>query len=359
MDLFDSFIHIPFLYAKVTLVLVCIFIAYILFNVGDRYARVPSKAFIYIIGFFVIWWIASRVVVFESYDDRATYARHVMSARWRSFPVFAFDGDFVFQVYVWVCGQFMSYQAWFWLTAAIYVTNYARACFRMVGENAAVMFLLVLVSFGFTSYATNTLRAGLAASFFMLAVTYYHEPKKMLALLLTTIGIHFSMVIPTSMLIISYYLDKTKLFLFVWLAFIALSFVLGSTFESFFASFTAADRASGYLGATSNVYKTGFRWDFLLFSSFPIIAGYYYKYKLNFDARFYNLLLNTYILTNAIWTLVIRVPFTDRFAYLSWFMMPFVFIFPLLRHKITASLDRQIWLIVLLLAGIKTLGYYI
>jgi hypothetical protein len=43
---------------------------------------------------------------------------------------------------------------------------------------------------------------------------------------------------------------------------------------------------------------------------------------------FYARLVNTYLLANAVWILVIHATCSNRFAYLSWFMMPWVLIYP-------------------------------
>jgi hypothetical protein len=43
---------------------------------------------------------------------------------------------------------------------------------------------------------------------------------------------------------------------------------------------------------------------------------------------FYARLVNTYLLTNAAWILVIHAIQSNRFAYLSWFMMPWVLLYP-------------------------------
>ena len=74
----------------------------------------------------------------------------------------------------------------------------------------------------------------------------------------------------------------------------------------------------------------GFRWDFLLYGSVPILEGIYFVFKRKYNNQFYCILLSTYILTNAFWVLINEVPFSDRFAYLSWFMMPVVIIYPIL-----------------------------
>jgi hypothetical protein len=48
---------------------------------------------------------------------------------------------------------------------------------------------------------------------------------------------------------------------------------------------------------------------------------------------FYARLVNTYLCTNAIWVLVIHASFSNRFAYLSWFMMPWVLLYPFVPGK--------------------------
>jgi hypothetical protein len=48
---------------------------------------------------------------------------------------------------------------------------------------------------------------------------------------------------------------------------------------------------------------------------------------------FYARLVNTYLLANAIWVLLINANFSNRFAYLSWFMMPWVLLYPFVPGK--------------------------
>jgi hypothetical protein len=49
---------------------------------------------------------------------------------------------------------------------------------------------------------------------------------------------------------------------------------------------------------------------------------------------FYARLVNAYLLTNAVWVLVIHANFSNRFAYLSWFMMPWVLLYPFVPGKV-------------------------
>lgn len=48
----------------------------------------------------------------------------------------------------------------------------------------------------------------------------------------------------------------------------------------------------------------------------------------------YARLVNTYLITNALWVLVINTAFSNRFAYLSWFMMPWILLYPFVPGRI-------------------------
>src|SRR5690606_25184293 len=93
--------------------------------------------------------------------------------------------------------------------------------------------------------------------------------------------------------------------------------------------------------------STGFRWDFLLYSSTAVFAGWYYIVKRNYKDKIYFWLFNTYVFSNAFWILVIRANFSNRFAYLSWFMIGLVIIYPLLKQQIIPKQHQVIGLILI------------
>ncbi|MBA4135207.1 MAG: hypothetical protein C0525_10825, partial [Flavobacterium sp.] len=76
----------------------------------------------------------------------------------------------------------------------------------------------------------------------------------------------------------------------------------------------------------------GFRWDFLLYSISGVFTGLYFIFKKEFEDEFYKRLINLYLMTNAFWILVIRANFSNRFAYLSWFLLGVVIIYPFLKR---------------------------
>ena len=108
---------------------------------------------------------------------------------------------------------------------------------------------------------------------------------------------------------------------------------MGSIFISLFTTLGFGDdRLASYLSGELSS-DTRFRWDFLFYSAFPVFAGWYFIIKKQFNDKYYYHILNTYLICNAFWILVIRANFSNRFAYLSWFLMAFVIIYPLLKQQ--------------------------
>lgn len=74
--------------------------------------------------------------------------------------------------------------------------------------------------------------------------------------------------------------------------------------------------------------RGGFRMDFVVYSAMPILIGYYVKYKYKLKDKLYDIMLNIYLTCNGVWMLCMYAEFTNRIAYLSWFMYPIILIYP-------------------------------
>ena len=100
-----------------------------------------------------------------------------------------------------------------------------------------------------------------------------------------------------------------------------------SFFQNLFAGVTD-ESGAGYL--TKDEYNTikGFRLDFIIYSSMPVLMGYWVKYKYKMEERIYDMILNMYLVCNGVWMLCMYAAFTNRIAYLSWFMYPIVLLYP-------------------------------
>ena len=123
----------------------------------------------------------------------------------------------------------------------------------------------------------------------------------------------------------------------VWIGAVALSLVFGETIANVISLVSYDERLTNVALKGEDVAEewgevldNRFRWDFLLYSSMPILLGAYTLFVRKVYNNTYLILLGTYIYANSFWVLVIRDLFSNRFAYLSWFMYPIVLAYPLL-----------------------------
>ena len=106
-------------------------------------------------------------------------------------------------------------------------------------------------------------------------------------------------------------------------------------FQDLFAGMTDAQGA-GYLNFEMDEHWASvirFRPDFVLYSSVPVIIGFRMVNVHRVRSKMYDFILNMYLLTNSVWMLCMYATFTNRIAYLSWFIYPIVLIYPFLENK--------------------------
>ena len=202
-----------------------------------------------------------------------------------------------------------------------------------------ILFLCMLLNFQFVSYGVNTMRAGLASSTLLVAIACRDRRIVELAFIIFATMIHMSFALPAMCYLLAKKYDKTKWYFYVWLLSIPLSAIGGSFIQELFGTVLGGEERASYLtvNAADTQYKVGFRIDFILFSCAPIVMGYYMIYKRNFKDALYKNLYNMYLLANTFWILVIRASFSDRFAYLSWFIYSPLLIYPLVKQPTIVS----------------------
>ena len=234
---------------------------------------------------------------------------------------------------------------WFTLIEALYIGLVLIACYRMMRQNVYMAMLFVFSSFSFFSYGVNGIRNGMACSLIILALSYYvgNKRHKVIALLLCCCAfyIHHSTILPALCMIASdLFIKKPSWSIIFWFLSIGFSLTIGGQIESFFAGLGFDNRFAYYIQGQNDLYSmagfshVGFRWDFLLYSCMPILLGVYLIIKKKRIDKQYQLLFNTYVLSNAFWIMLIRASFSNRFAYLSWFMYAIVLAYPLLKIPI-------------------------
>lgn len=250
--------------------------------------------------------------------------------------------EWLWAKFTYFCSQNFSVSTYLTIIEAGYFGLVLLACRKLTPNNSLITFLFFLGAFSTYTYGVNGIRNGLACSFTLYAIALLSTSRKHLllaiALSIAALGIHKSTMLPIAALFTSVYVIKSfKTTYYFWIASILISLVAGGAVTALFAALGFDDRFSHYAltDADANMFShTGFRWDFLLYSMMPIVLGYYTVIKRGIYDHTYLILLNTYTLANAFWVMVIRANYSNRFAYLSWFMYPIVLAYPLLKLDI-------------------------
>ena len=319
---------------------------------GRMPRQMNSPLLVVLLFLFAALIIGFTPVIFIGWGDRANYAIQFLAfVHDRQFEAWG-GRDYGFTTWMMLLTPLRQYTYFFVVTAFVYVGMYLLAAKRISRQYSFLMFLMILSTFQFYAYGTNTLRAGLAVSILMLALTYYRQPTKMYLLMIVALSIHFSMMIPVAAAIVSKYYNKPRFFFYFWCFCVLLSAVSGSFFQTLFLNLgLVEDTRVSYFNVTEQiVYKTGFRVDFIIYSCVPIVLGALYRIKKGFRDKFYEFIYGTYIIANAFWLLVIRMNFTDRVAYLSWFLYPILLLYPIFKKPQLFKNSGMVY-------GVTVIGY--
>lgn len=334
-----SLYHIIFLY---TIVVLTLFQANSINTKGYSYLQKIAPNFFWaliVAGVFSLF-LGMRPIDGVWFGDTANYATryHLLQLGVENVDR---HGEKIWTGFMALCASAISYHDFLTICAIGYFGFTLWACKRMIPNNVLAGFLFCLGAFSFYTYCVNGVRNGLACSLVLLAISFVSSKKSesLIALLISVIaiGIHKTVALPLIMLLLSLkYIKSFKITYVFWILSILISLVTGNTLSAWIGSLGFDDRLD-YLTTEANqdvFSKTGFRWDFLIYSLMPILLGYYIIYKKNIRNRFYEVILNTYTLSNAFWVIVIRASYSNRFAYLSWFMYGLVLAYPLFKLNI-------------------------
>ena len=222
------------------------------------------------------------------------------------------------------------------LCAAIYFGATYLGVRRLFPEHKLAAYIVFLSAFSTFSYSTNGIKAGAAAALFILALSYRENLMKCIPLVLLSWGFHHSMTLPVAALALTHFYKNPKWYFYGWGLCVVLAFAHVSYFQNLFAGMTD-EQGVGYLKGSGETIKTsvmsGFRIDFILYSAMPVLVGYYAEMKKKLDiSPMYRTILHFYLCTNGVWMLCMYAEFTNRIAYLSWFLYPIVLIYPFLQE---------------------------
>jgi hypothetical protein len=310
-----------------------------------------------VIGTVLIFWLGNRPLSGYYFGDTSTYALSYIGNDGGSVNA-DWSREWVWALLVSSCRTAGLSVSWFFtVVEAGYVVVALWAVKRMMPDNTLLGTLFVISSLSYYSYGINGIRNGLACHIIILGISFLADRKYMLCavLFLTALGIHRSTMLPIAASVAgAFFLKSPKYAVYAWMTSIFVSLLAGGVVTSFFASLGLDDRMNSYIDTSNDMSgfsKTGFRWDFLLYSAMPVLMIWYICVKRQVSDTWYDLIATVYCLSNAFWIMVIRSSFSNRFAYLSWFIYPIVIAYPLANLEVWDDQDKKIGAILLTYCG--------
>lgn len=321
------------------------------FNTINKYPRyaVIERSFSYqplllfCVFYIIIFGLRPVHVLRGQFGDTGNYARGYELLQ--NYGVFNMEGadevshDWLFYTIEKVCAEIMDVHLWLMLMMCCYIIPMYKGCKQIDVKHGALLMLFCIGAFEFYTFAVNGIRNGIACSIMIMAVAALCKKKIVVTAIMCFIatGFHKSVALPVAALFFTYFVRNPKYMFIGWLGAIGVSLAFGSQIDAMLSAMSYDERMANNLqndDADGQILEHRFRWDFLLYSSMPIILAAYTIFKRKLYDKTYLLLLGTYMYANSFWVLAIRAIFSNRIAYLSWFIYPIVLAYPLLNFEV-------------------------
>lgn len=249
----------------------------------------------------------------------------------------------------------LSVEVYFGVVATLYLVAIVLSCQLVFPRHPFIAMLGVVTSFAFYSGGGAIIRNGIAMSWMLWAISLWLTSGKRkkrrwiaIAIAICAYYFHHSIALTIAAFAASLLLIKsTKTALWIWIGAIFVALLIGRPIGEIASDWIGDDRLMDYVEAGldeknfEGFSSSRFRWDFLLYSVLGIAMIYYCTIKKKIRDKTYIILSNTYILANAMWIILIYSKFTDRFARLSWIIMPFVLLYPILKLYIFNKIQKD------------------
>lgn len=330
------------LYQTIYLTLVTIMTLFVYSQYQSRnglreFAPSRTDALVGVLVVFLVLFIGFRPVSGRYFVDMANYVLY--------YEVFYDGATFIFDwdsenkifdnLFAWWGSVRLGYTSFFVFVATIYFAGAYLGIRKLFPNHRLTAFLVFLAAFSTFSYGTNGIKAGAASSLFIWALGYRENLKICIPLVLLSWGCHHSMIMVVAAFVVTLFVKNPKYYFWGWGFCFLMATAHVTAFAHLFAGATTEQGAEYLLGSGGNDgTKGGFRIDFIVYSAMPVIVGWYALMKKKLQVSdLYKKLLSLYLCLNGVWMLCMYAAFTNRIAYLSWFIYPIVLIYPFLNEQ--------------------------
>lgn len=318
--------------------ILALFIFSIIIYLIDNYRKLSTSKY----SFFIIFSLSiSCIFIFMNrpvllLTDTEIYVSnlHIYKSNILLGKAFEQSKDLAWDYFTLVCAYLdLTDKAFLAVCALLFISPLVLAFYKLFSRNMLLPFYLLFSCFFFYSLGTNILRAGIGFSFFVLAISYKDKIKPIFIFCAIAILFHLSFILPVSFFFLFYFFKiDIKYVIITWIVMLMISYLNISALNNIISLINGSEiqsRIESYMTTTSE-YKIGFRYDFVLFSLFFGIIGIFLQKKVYSDS-YYDQILKIYITSNAFFLLTMNIPYSDRFAILSWILIPIICSYPLIQ----------------------------
>ena len=341
------------------------------FIIGARYSTYNNNRFIakgnekiipsLTLAFFVLLFIGLRPISIV-FCDMVGYAEAMTSHVFEDMPI-RWDNNYFFTpLMALLSSNNASPQTPIIILAAINIVSTFVAIRKMFPKDTLIALLVVFGSFIYFTTATNGIKAGCAMGLLLCALAFRENLILSLSFLFLSMGFHHSMQMAVAAYVVCCFYKNSKTYFYVWIACLLLSLFHITYFQVLFGGMTDESGALYLLNSMEESGfggRTGFRIDFVLYSSIPVVIGYYVIFKKKIASYSYRFLLNVYLLTNAVWMLCMYAPYTNRIAEIPWGILPVVTIYPFLRENLGKGQYKSFQKLAYLLVGFSFFMHFV
>lgn len=188
------------------------------------------------------------------------------------------------------------------------------------------------------SMSINVIRQGLSLALLLYAYSLFINRKKsFLVYLVIAYFSHTTSIIPTIIFFMVYISNRyiqMKWYMVIYIISIIAAYLnLGIlNFAPFMGDLLQDNSRIQYLDANNEIYKIGFKPQFVVFNSIMLLIALFARTKIVYTSLTvklylsYDNLIKYYILSSVIFFMVFQIPFSDRWGLFSWIAIPILII---------------------------------
>lgn len=325
------------IYNSLYLTIICFFslvvFFYTLCNSSFNETPSPRLNFIAFLFFVIILLFVGFRPISYYFGDMGNYYKYfkVMVSDIHDGNALNIKGDYLFNVLMAFFALFNQPVLFFFCCYLIYALCHFFAVKNWFGKHWVYPLALLIIPIFYHAYGVNGIRNGMGASLFLLGLSQKNIWRWLLFFI--AYNFHSSLLLPIAAVIIFSRYKNIYVYFYVWCACLLIS-IISPGITLWLSEFPIFDdRFSAYVSNDDGISQSGFRVDFILYSLLPIFIGLYFNIRYKINDVIYNEVLSVYLICNTFWLLVIRIPYSNRFVYLSWFMYGIVISYPFVKYN--------------------------